>query len=151
MAAGDITWFDQALVDTWKKLHDLDTDDIKLGLITNAVAPAATTADPRWGPGGTTNFSTNQATVGGNYASGGPSLANAAVTLDSGAAKFDADDVTIAQHASNPQNARWAIGYNNTDAGKRALFFLDLGGVWDGAAGPLQINWGATGIARKDQ
>lgn len=150
-AIGDVTWFDQACVDVLEKLHDLETDTIKLGLITNAVTPAATDADPRWGAGGTTNFASSQVTPGGNYASGGPAIANNSVTLTSGLAMFDGDDVTIAQNASNPTNARWAIGYNDTDAGKRALFFVDLGSVFDLTTGPLVFTWNANGIARLNQ
>ena len=41
MAVGDIVWFDQALLDLGKKVHDLSSDTIKLGLITSAVTPAA--------------------------------------------------------------------------------------------------------------
>jgi len=151
MAQGDLVFFDQALVDVLEKLHDLEADTIKLGLITNAVTPAATDADPRWGAGGSTNYSTNQVTPGGNYASGGPAIANNAVALTGGLAAFDGDDVSIAQHASNPNNARWAIGYNDTDAGKRALFFVDLGAVFDMTTGPLAFVWHPNGIGRLNQ
>ena len=150
MAQGDVAFFDQACVDVLEKLHDLENDDIKIGLITSAVTPAVTTADPRWGSGGSTNFATNQVTPGGNYASGGPSAANPSVSLTGGLAAFDADDVTIAQNAGNPTNARWGIGYNNTDAGKRALFYVDLGSTFDMTTGDLQFVWNANGIARLD-
>jgi hypothetical protein len=149
MAQGDLAFFDQFLVDVLEKLHDLETDTFKLALITAAVTPAVTDADPRWGAGGTTNFSTNQVTPGGNYASGGATLANPAVTLTGGLAMFDADDpATWAQNASNPTNARWGIVYNDTDAGKRALGFLDLGAAFDMTTGPLVVVWNANGLAR---
>ena len=151
MSIGDITWFDQALVDTWKKVHDLSADAIKFGIITSAVTPAATSADPRWGAGGTTNFSTNEVTPGGNYAAGGPALTSLAVTLDTGAAKFTAAVLTIAQNVGNPTNARWGIVYNSTDAGKRALCFIDFGSVFEMTTGPLDWTPNASGIARKDQ
>jgi hypothetical protein len=148
MAQGDVVVFDQACVDVLEALHDLENNDIRLGLITSAVTPAATDADPRWGAGGGTNYSTNQVTPGGNYASGGPSIPNPAVTLTGGLAQFDGDDVTITQNAANPTNARWAIGYNFTDAGRRALFFVDLGAVFDLTTGDLQFVWNVNGIAR---
>jgi hypothetical protein len=146
-AQGDLVFFDQFLVDVSEKLHDLENDTIKLALITNAVTPAATTADPRWGAGGTTNLSSNQVTPGGNYASGGATCANPSVTLTGGLARFDADDPAAwAANASNPTNARWGILYNDTDAGKRAIAFLDLGSVFDMTTGPLTVAWNANGL-----
>lgn len=149
MAQGDVAFHDQFCVDLWKKLHNIHASDvIKLGLITSAVTPAVTDADPRWGAGGTTNYSTNECAAGGNYAAGGPTIANCAVTLTGGLAMFDGDDVTIAQHASNPTNARWGIIYNSTDAGKRVLGFVDLGSTFDMTTGPLVFTWNANGLAR---
>jgi len=151
MAAGDITYFDQWLVDVQEALHDHETDTFKLGLITSGVTPAATTSDPRWGAGGGTNLSSSQVTPGGNYSSGGPTMANPTVTLTGGAGVFDADDVSIAQHASNPNNARWGIIYNDTDTGKRAVGFVDLGATIDLTAGTFSVAWNASGIASMNQ
>lgn len=151
MALGDVVWFDQALVDSWKKIHDLSADDIRVALITAAVTPVKTAADPRWGGGGSTNYSSNQVTPGGNYASGGAAVASPSVVLSAGVAKFSGNNVSWAQSVSNPNNATWGIGYNNTDPGKRALFFVDLGGAFDMTSGPLSINWNAAGIAVADQ
>lgn len=147
MAQGDFKFFDQACVDVLEKLHDLENDDVRLALITSAVTPAVTDADPRWGAGGTTNFATNQVTPGGNYASGGAQCANPSVVLSGGQAVFDADDPAAWNaHASNPTNARWGILYNNTDAGKRCLGFLDLGSTFDMTTGPLTVAWNAGGL-----
>ena len=151
MAAGDIFFFDQFLVDVQEGLHDLENDSIKVGLITNAVTPAVTDTDPRWGAGGTTNFSTNQVTPGGNYATGGPAAANPSVTLSGGAGVFDADDISITQNASNPTNARWGIIYNDTATGKNAIGYLDLGAVVDLSAGDFSIAWNASGISSLNQ
>lgn len=152
MAQGDIIYFDQWLVDVQEALHDHENDDFKVGLITDvSPQPAATTTDPRWGAGGTTNYSTSQVTPGGNYATGGPSIVNPTVTLSGGAGVFDGDDISITQHASNPTNARWGIIYNNTDAGKRAVGFLDLGGVTDLSAGDFSIAWNVSGISSLNQ
>ena len=152
MAQGDVVFFDQFLVDVLEKLHDLETDSFKLALTTDVVTPTATTSDPRWGAGGGTNLATNEVTPGGNYAAGGAACANPAVTLTGGLAQFDTDDpASWAQNASNPTNARWGILYNDTDAGKRALGFLDLGSVFDMTTGPLTVAWNANGIARLDQ
>ena len=146
MAAGDITWFSQAKVDLGLKLHNLDTDAIKLGLITAVATPAEADAAPHWGGTGTTNFATNEVTPGGNYTTGGPDISST-YAADGANAKFDATDVAIAQHVSNPANARWGIGYNSTDANKRALFFLDLGAAKDLTSGAFSITWNASGIA----
>lgn len=150
MAQGDVVYFDQFLVDLKKKLHDLSADVIKWALITSAVTPAATTADPRWGAGGTTNLSSNEVTPGGNYAAGGATLGGQAVTLTGGLAMFDGNDVSWLQNAGNPTNAKWAIGYNSTDAGKRCIGFVDLGTAFDMTTGDLQIVWNANGIDRLD-
>lgn len=146
MAAGDITFFRKFREDVLEKRHDHETDDFKLGLITNAAAPAATDADPRWGAGGSTDLSSTQVTPGGNYSTGGPSVANPVVTESGGVATFDGDNISIAQHASNPTDARYGILYNNTDAGKRAVAFVDLGAVINLSLGAFSVTWNASGI-----
>lgn len=146
MAQGDITVFAQAKLDIGLKVHQLETDTIKLGLITSGVTPTETTSDPRWGSGGSTNLSSSQVTPGGNYSSGGPTIANNTYTLNSATTTFDGDNITIAQNASNPTNARWGIIYNDTAAGKQALAFVDLGGATDLTAGDFSITWNASGI-----
>jgi hypothetical protein len=85
-------------------------------------------------------------TPGGNYSTGGPALASSTYSETAGTATFDAADVSIAQDAANPNNARWAIIYNDTSAGKEAVAFLDLGGVTDLTAGNLAVTWSANGI-----
>ena len=40
MANGDIKWFAQGLLDLGNKIHDLDSDDLRVGFITSAVTPA---------------------------------------------------------------------------------------------------------------
>jgi hypothetical protein len=151
MAQGDVVFFDQALVDVLEKVHNLETDTIKLGITTGVVTPSATTSDPRWGAGGGTNLATNEVTPGGNYAAGGPAIANPAVTLTGGLAMFDGDDVSVAANAGNPTNAVWGIIYNDTAAGKNALGFVDLGGTFNMTGGNLDVLWNANGIGRLNQ
>lgn len=43
MAAGDFKWFAQALHDLGNKIHDLDNDDLRMGIVTG-VTPAVNTA-----------------------------------------------------------------------------------------------------------
>lgn len=133
-------------MDIGLEVHQLETDTIKLGLVTSSVTPSETTSDPRWGSGGSTNLSTNQVTPGGNYSSGGPTIANNTYTLSSVTATFDGDNISISQNASNPTNARWGAIYNDTAAGKQALAFLDLGGATDLSAGDFSVTWNASGI-----
>lgn len=141
MASGDITVFHQFKVDMGNKIHDLDTDTYKLGLITTAATPAATAAAPHWGGTGTTNYATNQVTPGGNYATGGPSLASVDFINSAGTVPWRAAKVSIAQDAANPTNARWGIIYNSTDANKRAVAFVDLGSDRDLTTGPFELRF----------
>lgn len=141
MAAGDIVFFHQFKVDLGNKLHDLDTDTWKVGLTTATVTPTAADAAPHWGGTGTTNYATNQVTPGGNYATGGPSLTSLAYTNSAGTVSWQAAKVAIAQHASNPTNARWGIIYNSTDVNKRAAAYVDLGSARDLTQGLFEIRW----------
>lgn len=145
MAEGDVTTVNEFREDVGTGIHDLNTDAVKLGLITSATTPTAATADPRWGAGGTTDWSTNEVTPGGNYTTGGPDITNT-YSETSGTATFDAADVSILENASNPTDARWGILYNDTSVGKEVIAFLDLGAVVDLSAGDFTITWNASGI-----
>lgn len=152
MAQGDVVFFDQFLVDVLEGAHNLETDTIKIALTDGSVTtPSATTADPRWGAGGSTNLSSEEVSAGGNYTSGGATIANPAVTLTSGLAMFDGDDVSWAQDASNPTDATWGIIYNDTASGKNAIGYVDIGGVFDMTGGALSIAWSANGLGRLNQ
>lgn len=144
MAQGDVTLVQDFLDDVGSGLHDLDANTIKLGLITSSTTPTTGTANPTWGAAGT-NWSTNQVTPGGNYASGGPDI-SATWGQTSGVGTFDATDVSILQHASNPTNARWGIIYNDTATNKDVIGFIDLGGDTDLSAGDFTITWNGSGI-----
>lgn len=145
MANGSISWFAQALLDLGNKVHDLDADDLRVGFITSAVTPAIGDAAPHWGGTGTTNFNTNEVTAGGNYPAEGYVLVSVSWSLVSNVPTLRATDISIAQHASNPTNARWGIVYNNTDANKRAIGFLDFGSARDLTAGDFLFNFGGAG------
>lgn len=146
MAQGDVIVFAQAKLDVGLEGHQLETDVIKLGLATSTVTPTETTAVPAWGAGGSTNLSTNQVTPGGNYSTGGPTIANNTYTLASATCTFDGDNISILQNAANPTNARWGILWNDTNAIDAAYAFLDLGGVTDLSAGDFSVTWNASGI-----
>lgn len=146
MAQGDVTWFNAAKLKLGLKKLELETDTLKLGLVTSSVTPTASTADPCWGAGGTTNLSSYEVTPGGNYSAGGPTVANNTFTESGGTATLDADNTSIAQNASNPTNARWGILYSDTATNKDALAFVDLGGVTDLSSGGFSVTWNAAGI-----
>jgi hypothetical protein len=121
-------------------------DTIKMGIVTNTTVPTVGTADPRWGSGGSTDFSTNQVTTGTSYSSGGPTLTSQTYTRSSGIDTFDCDDITIAQDASGFTNGYYGIFYDSTDSGKHAIAFVDLGGPVSIQGGPLVLTINASGL-----
>ncbi len=140
MATGDIKWFAQGLLDLGNKIHDMDGDDWRLGLVTSATTPTLSTAAPHWGGTGTTNFASNQVATATAY-TGPIALASESWSLVSNVPTFRADVVTVAQDAGGFTNARWGIIYNNTDANKRAIAFVDLGSDRSIVSGSLTIDW----------
>lgn len=145
MARGDIKWFAQALHDLGNKIHDLDGDDIRMGIVTNATVPAINTAAPHWGGTGTTNFATNQVPTGTGYT--GPISLTETWALTAAGADFRLSNVTIPQDAGGGfTTGHWGIIFNNTDANKRALGYVDLGGPVGNVAGAVEFDWnGASG------
>lgn len=130
MARGTFAVFNQFKADIGEKLHNLETDSFKLALTTLQVGGtptvAATDADPRWGAGGSTDLSTSEVS-GTNYTAGGNALGTPTYDESSGTATFDtADPAAWLQHASGPTDIKTAILYNDTDAGKRAIGFMDM-------------------------
>lgn len=145
MAAGDVTVYNAHLQDIGRGVHNLETGDISMGLVTTSYTPTAGDAVPTWGAGGTTNTSTNEVTPGGNYAAGGPSIGGT-YSQTSGTATFDVTDVSITQNAGNPTNARWGIIYNDTATNKECIGFIDLGAAINLASGDFSITWNASGF-----
>lgn len=143
MATGTIKFFAQALLDLGNKLHDMDGDDLRLGIITTAVTPATTTAAPHWGGTGTTNLATNQVTTAGTSYTGPIALTTKTWSVVSGVATLRADIITMALDALGFTNGAWGIIYNNTDANKRAIAYVELsaGGSLSLAAGQVIIDW----------
>jgi hypothetical protein len=116
------------------------TNTIKMAIITNAVTPAVADSDPRWGAGGTQNYSTAEVTPGGNYSAGGVTLTSPTSTFSGAVASLNATSpISIAANASNPTGSYWAIFYDSTDAGKHVFGYMDLGGPLSLVPG-LQIN-----------
>ena len=116
------------------------SDTVKMAIITNAQTPGITDSDPRWGAGGTQNYSTAEVTPGGNYSAGGISLAGTTSTLSGAVTSLNCTSpISLATNASNPTGAFWGIFYDSTDAGKHVFGFIDLGGSLSLVNG-LQIN-----------
>ena len=149
MAQGDVVVFDQFLLNVLKgnaeNPHDFGAtpNAVKCAIVNNATVPAATTADPCWGAGGTTNFATNEQT-GTNFPAGGRACASVAVTNNAGTIELDfGDPATWSQNAGNPTTCYWGIVYDDTATNKNCIAYVDLGGVFDATTGDLTITWGA--------
>jgi hypothetical protein len=145
MSEGDVVRFDELTIALGYKVHNLNNDTFKLALIDSVQTPVASSADPRWGAGGTVNFDTNEVSAGGNYVAEGTDIVNT-YTESGGVSTFDGIDISWAVHGSNPTDARWGIIYNSTSAGKECIAFVDLGAIFDMTGGDLDVNWNAGGI-----
>lgn len=145
MATGDIKWFPEALLNLGKKVHNLSSDTLKLGIVTTATVPALNTPDPHWGGSGTTNFATSQVSTGGGY-TGPITLSSVTWTNVSNVPTLRAADVTIPQNASGFSNGAYGIIFNDTDANKRALGWIEVD-----SAGTLSIVSGSRTIDFKVQ
>lgn len=149
MARGDAHWFEAATLKAWTGTSfNLSSDTLKVGLVTNATVPTVGTADPRWGAGGTTDFSANQVATATAY-TGPITAASVTFTRSSGVSTLDIADITVAQDAAGFTNAYWAILYDDTVAGKFALLYIDLGGPVSIAGGALNFVINAAGLHTK--
>ena len=126
MAQGTLVVFSDFMVAFLEGKVDLEVAALKCAFSTVSQATLAkTTADPRWGAGGTTDLSTNEVS-GTNYAAGGNACANPAITETGDVATYDADDpATWLQHASGPATIKTAILYVD-DAADYAVGFIDM-------------------------
>lgn len=147
MAAGDFKWFAQALHDLGNKIHDLDNDDLRMGIVTG-VTPAVNTAAPHWGGTGTTNYASSQVATGGTSYTGPIVLTSESWTLTSTGAALDVADISLAQDASGFTNGGYGIVYNNTDANKRALGYVEISSSNAASlvTGAINITMNASGI-----
>lgn len=146
MATGDIKWFQQAVLDLGNKIHNLSSDVLQLGIVTSTPAPTMATTGPHWGGTGTTNFATTQVSTGGGY-TGPVALASVTWTNVSGVLTLRATDVVIPQNASGFSNGAYGIIFNNTDANKRAIGWVELssGGTLSIVSGSVTIDFQGLG------
>jgi len=143
MAAGDITLFNQFGEDEGAGVHDFDNDTFKVCVLDNTTPPTAADAAPAYSA-----YSSNEVS-GTNYTAGGATLANVVWSRTGDTTKFDADDAGWTQNAAGPTDMYWGVVYNDSDASKRGVCFVELGGPLSLQDGDVTIQWGAGGIATK--
>lgn len=141
MARNDLLTFEEFTLNIGLKGFNLETDVLKLGLIDNTITPAIDNATPTWG-----DYSANEVSTGGNYPAGGMIITNNTYTEASGVATLDGDNLALILDVAGFTDAYWGILYSDTHATDAALGFLDLGGPVSEVAGPIAINWNASGI-----
>lgn len=152
MATGTFKWFAQGLQDLGNKIHDLDSDDWRMGIVTG-VTPAVNTTAPHWGGTGTTDYATSQVATGGTSYTGPIVLTAEAWTLNATGAAMDVADISLAQDASGFTNGGYGIVYNNTDANKRAIGYLEISASNAASlvTGAINITMNASGILSLSQ
>ena len=142
MARGDLTIFEEFSDQLGKEAHNFSSDTLKLGIVDETTpVPVASSAAPTWD-----DFVGNEVSAAGGYTANGLTLASVTWAEASGVAKLDAADVSLTQDASGFTNAYWGIIYNDTNATDMCIGFVDLGGPVSEQAGPININWNASGI-----
>ena len=122
------------------------TNTIKFGIINSSTTPAVADSDPRWGAGGSQNYSTNEVAAAGAYSAGGATVAGCTSTLASATTSLNATSpfTACSANAANPTTARWGIFYDSTSAGKEVFGYYDFGGVTTLVPGYV-INFNAIG------
>lgn len=118
---------------------DLDTDTIKVALVTSSYTPDQDAHD-------FFNDVTNEVSATG-YTAGGATLANKAVTQDNtdNEGVFDADDVTW---SSSSIVARGAVIYKDTGSAATSplIAYIDFGSDQTSSSGDFTISWNSEGI-----
>ena len=142
MARGDFTLFDEFVDQLGEEGHNFSSDTLKLGIIDNTAAPTAADATPTWA-----DYSANEVSAAGGYVANGISLTGVTWTETGGTATLDANNIALSQNGSGFTNGYWGILYNDTNPTDMAIGFVDLGGPVSEQAGPVNINWNASGIA----
>lgn len=118
---------------------DLDTDTIKVMIVTSSYTPNQDTHTKK-------SDITNEVTSSG-YTAGGSALTGKTVTVDNtdNEGVFDADDISWTDVTFT---ARGAVIYKDTgvDANSPLICYIDFGGDKSPEANEFQIVWGAEGI-----
>jgi len=142
MAAGDITWFNEARTFDYF-VGWAATDDIRVAVLDNTTDPTAASTTPALG-----DFT--EVGTAGTYVAGGGSLGDWSTVWSESAGTGTMDSATNptwALDGNNDTDAYWGLIYNATQAGNPAIAFIELGGPVNMSIGTLTITWNANGIA----
>lgn len=128
---------------TMNKEIDLDTDTIKVALLTSAYTPNQDVHDYF------DDVVANEVT-GTGYTAGGATLSGKSVSYDAptNTITFDADDVVL---ASSTITARYAVVYDAspaTNATRPLIGYVDFTSDQSSTNGNFTITWDATGIVK---
>lgn len=119
---------------------DLDTDTIKVALVTSSYTPDQDAHD-------FFDDVTNEVSASGTYAAGGATLANKTVTADNtdNEGVFDADDIAF---TGATITARGAIVYKSTGTASTSplICYIDFGADKSSTIGTFTITFAAEGI-----
>lgn len=136
MAAGDITIFDTFRKDVGDGVHTLGSDTIKVALLKRAASPDKAASNAAYA-----TYSGNESTTGGEYSAGGKALTDTGFSLTGGRAVFSAEKFVVNQDSGNPTDAGWALIYNDSSTGKKAIAFVDLGAAKDLQTTSIELRW----------
>jgi len=139
MAAGDLIFFNKAITALLNGTHDLDTHEFKVAICDNTVTPVKTELSPAF-----TNYT--EVGIAGSYITGGTVLVVSLVELNGITTLDFTNNPTWLLNVLNDVDAFWGIVYNNTNVGKEALAFIDLGGPFDMQIDTLTITWHPDGV-----
>ena len=141
MARNDLLTFEEFTLNIGLAGFNLETDVLKLGIVDATITPAIDDTTPAWG-----DYSANEVSTGGGYPADGIIITNNTYTEAAGVSTLDGDNLALSQDAGGFTDAFWGILYSSTHASDYALGFLDFGGPVSEVAGPIAINWNASGI-----
>ena len=149
MARGDFLLFNAFALDLADGVHNLETGVLKLALIDNVITPTQADATPQWGAGSGIDYDGHQvAEFVGGYSDGGVTISGPETNQAGAVTTLDDDDsnIQLTQNAAGFDDAYWGILYNDSATNKECIGYLDLGGPVSQVAGPININWNASGI-----
>jgi len=135
MARGDVTIFDEFVLDLGKKVHDLPNDDLAVALVDDTITPTAADTSPTW-----SDYSANEVS-GSGYTAGGESIGTITWTVGSGVVELAGDDVGWSITVGGPTDCRWGIIVNKDAASDQCIGFVDLGGTVSLEADDIDIEW----------
>ena len=114
---------------------DLDSDTLKIMLVTSAYTPDFGTHDFK--------ADVTNEVVGTGYTAGGETLTSLSLTQSGGTITFDAADVTW---SSSTITARGAVIYDDTIASDPLICYIDFGSDQSSSSGDFVLSFNASGI-----